>query len=56
MIYEFVLTFVLAFIIVSIIGFTFRIYSSTKEVSGKKNFLILLVESLVITCLLTWVV
>ncbi|WP_158701721.1 hypothetical protein [Lentibacillus sp. Marseille-P4043] len=56
MIVEFGLNFAIAFIIVGIIGFIFRTYSSNKEVSGKKNFLILLVESLIIACLLTWVV
>ncbi|MFP7486280.1 hypothetical protein SFC65_19140 [Priestia filamentosa] len=56
MVYEFLLTFIITFVIVGIIGFVVNTYLSKGEESKRKVFIIYFIQSFIIAVLLIWVV
>ncbi|WP_188048520.1 hypothetical protein [Bacillus sp. CH30_1T] len=55
MAYEFILTFIFTFLVVVIISFILNTYLSKGKAGKKKGYSILLIQSFIISVLLTWV-
>ncbi|HZG70658.1 MAG TPA: hypothetical protein VEY51_03895 [Chondromyces sp.] len=56
MVYDFLLTFFFTFLLVSIISFILNTYLPKGKAEQKKGVVILLIQSLVISFLLTWII
>lgn len=56
MVYEFVLTLIFTFLVVGIISFILNTYLSKGKAVKKKGYTILLIQSFIISVLLTWII
>jgi hypothetical protein len=56
MAYEFVLTFIFTFLVIGTISFIVNTYLSKGKAGKKKGYSILLIQSVIISILLTWVI